>query len=587
MGHRRLAMVDAEHGTQPIFNEDQSVVVVANGEFYGAAKIRMRLEQSGHRFVSNSDSEILPHLYEQYGDDFLQHLRGEFAFLLWDQKNARLIAARDRFGIKPLVYYKNQSSMGFASEAKALFPELLSVNWDVESLAFATTLQYLPPNRTLFDGVFQVPPGYLAISENGNLKLQRYWDIDYPAFCPESEHVDNYQESVRQTRSLLVQSVVDRIPAEVKGCFHLSGGIDSSAVLGIASRETGLRQTAFTIECPGEGYDETEFAKSAAKFCGAELHRFRFSPQQYIDSIFAAARASEGLAINGHLPAKYLLNREIHSQGFKAVLTGEGADETFLGYTHLRLDFENCHSAPPLPLLEEDRASLGMMLPLGDSLSTNDLLKQLGFVPTFLAAKATLGCRIHSLLTDHTKQLVQLHRPFSKVVDLGTMEIQLTDRHPVHQSTWLWSKWAMAGYILKTLGDGTEMPSSIEGRTPFLDHQLFEFVRRQPLGYFFRNGTAKQLLRDAVRPYVTPEIYQRVKHPFDTAPFLLGDLALAQSFLYDQLNSEAFRSQPIFCESRVRELLNRMMFMDEQQRQAWDPVVTLMCTVLGIQELID
>ena len=587
LGHRRLAMVDVAEGQQPVFNEDKTIVAVVNGEFYGHREIRSQLQSAGHRFDSHSDSAILVHLYEQYGLDFFHHLRGEFAFLLWDQPANRLIAARDRFGIKPLVWFANGKNIGFASEAKALFGEIPSVAWDMESLAFATTLQYLPPTHTLFKGIQQVPPGCFATIRNGGVELEPYWDFNYPHRQTQNFAECDYPAMVEATRSLLVESVLDRIPDEVPCCFHLSGGVDSSAVLGIASQETGQQQKAFSICCTGEGYDEKQFALAAAKHCGADLDCLEFSSQQYIDAIHPSARASEGLAINGHLPAKYLLNREIQAQGFKAVLTGEGADEVFLGYAHLQIDWQ---SAGSNQLGSTDRlgdpSSLGMMLPVGESLSTSTLKQRLGFVPTFLAAKATLGCRVHSLLADEVLGHWSRHDPFAQFLEFSDSG-QLTGRHPVHQAAVLWSKWALAGYILKTLGDGTEMPFSVEGRVPFLDHRLIERTRHLPLEWFYRDGAAKQLLRDAVQPYVTDEIFRRVKHPFDAEPVLLNNSVAIREFLYDQLNSEAFRDQPVFCGDKVRALLDKTESMDRLERQAWDPAITLLSTLVGIQEFMN
>lgn len=588
LGHRRLAMVGVEQGSQPIFSQDKTVVAVVNGEFYGFRSIRERLQSLGHRFYSQSDSEILVHLYQEYGLKLFDHLRGEFAFLLWDETTQRLIAARDRFGIKPLVWFERGNVVGFASKPTAFFGEVKSTQWDLHSLATAATLQYLPPTSTLFKGIYQVPPGHYATVYRERVEFKRYWQFDYPTQQEEqSRRKPHYRETVNTTRSLIVNSVLDRIADEVPSCFHLSGGIDSSAVLGIASRETSKRQKAYAICCSGDGYDEKEFALAAARDCDADLHCLEFTDQQYIDAIHRAARASAGLAINGHLPAKYLLNRQIRADGYKAALTGEGADEVFLGYAHFQADWRCCRqSRLPIDVGTERRSSLGMMLPMGVALSTQALEKELGFVPTFLKAKATMGHRIHSLVSDDFLAAHLTDESFSRVSDFIEFD-QIADRHSVHQSAWIWSRLALAGYILNTLGDGTEMAFSIEGRVPFLDHHLFEFVRDLPLRFFFQNGATKQLLRDAVRPYVPDEIYRRVKHPFDTQPFLLNGSHVAREFLSDQLNSDAFRSQPVFCHRKVADLIGKIEAMDRTEKQLWDPVVMFLSTLVGIEELMN
>ena len=591
LAHRRLNLVAPNNGHQPVFNENNKVVAVVNGEFYGHREIRKRLESLGHQFQLDSDSEVVVHLYEQHGLDFVNHLNGEFAFLLWDQKLCRLVAVRDRFAIKPLVYtIDNQRNVSFASEAKSLLPQRAENRWDLDSFFWAASLQYLPQDRTLFAGIKLVPPGHFAVVDASGFRLSKYWDINYPAEITATRNVTppEQRDSVLKTRELLKSAVMQRLDADAPVCFHLSGGLDSSSTLGIASLESSETQHAFTIGFDSKDYDESDVAVQTAKFCNAHLHLFRLKHDDLVSNILPAAAASEGLAINGHLPAKFLLNQEIRRQGFSAAITGEGADEAFLGYAHLKLDWWNSQQKEFKQATVEatNQSSVGMMLGHGSSLSLDAVKQQLGYVPTFLAAKATLGFRIYSLLNDDLVESWTTRDAYRELIENAVSSRQLEGRTPVHQSAWLWTRHALAGYILKTLGDGTEMASSIEGRLPFLDHRLFEFARNQSIHQMFRGETAKHLLREAMKPYITEQVYRREKHPFDSPPLLLSSKPTVRDFLYDHINSDSFRAMQMFDADKVLGLLNQSPMMDALQRQVWDPALMMICSALGVQNLI-
>ena len=341
-----------------------------------------------------------------------------------------------------------------------------------------------------------VPPGHIAIVDRDGLQLQKYWDLDFPA-AEELAVRDTGQDlntTVRLTRELLVSATMERLEAEAPLCFHLSGGLDSSTLLGIASRESGQRQTAFSITFEDGQYDEGAIAEKTAKSCHADWHSVRVSDRQLVEHLFPAARASEGLCVNGHLPAKFLLNREIRKQGFSAAITGEGADELFLGYAHFRMDWWKSQTIEfnQLDINGTNVCSLGLMLPYGRPLPLHGLSEILGFAPAFLQAKATLGARIHSLIREEVLSAWRSRADdaYTEAARWALATGQLSDREPVHQAAWLWTKLTLAGYILKTLGDGTEMASSVEGRLPFLDHRLFR-IRKTTTRFLLDSPTTK------------------------------------------------------------------------------------------------
>lgn len=576
LAHRRLSIIDLAGGAQPLLNETGDVIAVVNGEFYGHDTIRRDLTARGHVVKTRSDSEILLHLYEEYGADCLTHLRGEFAFILLDTRRNRLFAARDRFGIKPLCYtVLPDQTLTLASEAKALFAMGAAAAWDHDSFHTSAAMQYTLPGKTLFKNIAQLPPGHMLIAENGNITTARYWDMD---FLPEDQARTDEAAATQEIAAQLTDAVKTRLTADVPVCFHLSGGLDSSAILGLATYMAQKPLDAFTVRFDHDGYDEFDFARETATQLGARLHPVHVTQDDLIYGMADAVYHGEGLAINGHLAAKYLLNKAIRNAGFKVALSGEGSDEIFAGYPHMREDllrFESANDAAATAqqnLYATNMASAGVQLAHGAGLPTDAVTAALGHTPSFLAAKATLGLRVTALLQQPAK--TDAYAGFMAAIDIT----QLQNRHPVHQAAYLWSKTALAGYILRTLGDGMEMAQSIEGRLPFLDHHLFESVRRLPVGMKIKNGVEKHILREAVKPVITQTIYQRQKHPFMAPPVSVFANDKLMTYVADTLASASFKSMPFFDAKKAQALLTQLPGMPARDRTAFEPVLMMMLT---------
>ena len=280
---------------------------------------------------------------------------------------------------------------------------------------------------------------------------------------------------------------------------------------------------------------------------------------------------------------QFILNRHIRQQGFKVALTGEGADELLAGYPHLRKDlFEYSttqHQAERIhDLLATNSLSAGVQLALGDELSTQSIAKQLGFVPNFLKAKASLGFRMCSVLDDSYKAQLAHRDCYSEMLDSFDRTRQLSGRHPVNQSLYLWTKLPLANYILRTLGDGMEMAHSIEGRVPFLDHHLFEFVRMLPMSFKIKGTIEKYILREAVKSYVTDKIYTKQKHPFMAPPISLFDNKAFRTSLQDILHSTLFASIGFFDRHKISAVINKLPSMSHAERLAWEPIFMMVLT---------
>lgn len=576
LAHRRLAVMAPASGQQPIVNERGNVIAVVNGEFYGSAEIRTELEGLGHVFSTDSDSEILVHLYEQHGLDCLAQLRGEFAFVLWDEEKRRLFAARDRFGVKPLLYCLRDQTMMLASEAKALFAAGVPAQWNSLAFHFAASIQYLPPHQTLFSGIEMLPPGHLLIWARGEVATSNYWDIPEPTTISTTRP----EGLVDECRHQIQDAIQHRLTADAPICFQLSGGLDSSSVAGIAAESSTDPINVFSICFPESSYSEFDVASRTATSLSARFHPVEVTQQQLLQKLPEAVLASEGLSINGHVAAKYIMHQRMHEAGFKVVLTGEGADEAFFGYTHLRMDhWEQTGQPFPQELVASNQTSKGMMLPDGDSLSTDRLRYTASTVPAWIAAKATMGWKTHRLLRNEFR---------SEIGDDAIYQVgrrYLRPQTTTSTSRDAWTRVATAGYILKTLGDGTEMPHSMEGRVPFLDHKLWEFLAKVPLSHLISRQRDKPLLRDSVRPFITNEVFSRPKHPFDAPPLSVFSGEAGREFVNDHVRSEAARQQPFFSPKKVEQQLRRLD-AEPALRQVWDPPLMLFLSTVLLQQLI-
>jgi asparagine synthase (glutamine-hydrolysing) len=590
LGHRRLSLVGGSQGQQPVCSPDGKVAIVVNGEFYDYRRIRKQL-CGFYPFRTQSDSEILIPLYLRYGyEGMMKHLRGEFAFILYDKAKGLLVAGRDRFGIKPLCWYCDGQQLIVASKAKAIMACGIRAEWDETSLMQALSIHYQPTHRTFFKGISQLEPGHLLVSSmHCEISDIEYWNIDYP----KDEHqppptLAQELQYVSEFHDLLKECIQLRLDCDVPVCCHLSGGLDSSAVVGVMSQLQDRPVDCFSIVFPqaGDEYDEEAYAAETVRMCGAVMHRVAISQHDILQHLSDAVFHSEGLAVNGHLSCKYLLNRKIREAGFKVALTGEGADECLAGYPHLRKDLFGM--LPPAErerltrrLYESNLAIMGTEMAVGDTLDCQSLKRRLGFIPSFLEAKASIGHKMYGLLTAEMRQRCLEHNFPDEMLSCCRADVKLAGGvHPVNKSLFLWCKHALCNYILGTLGDGCEMAASIEGRLPFLDHHLFEYAAALPMQMKISHSAGeKYILREAARPYITQHVYSRQKHPFQAPPltrFFSGD---EYSQIHDELTSATFVHTGIFSRDAVERLLLALPTMSVIEQTAYEPVLMLMMTI--------
>ena len=591
LGHARLSIIDLAGGDQPIANEDERIRIIVNGEFYDFERQRRSLEERGHRFRTRSDSEIALHLYEDFGAHCVQHLRGEFAFVLWDETNQMLLAARDRFGIKPLYYAFHQDTLYLASEIKALFAAGVPARWDHEQFYQHATGPSMP-DRTLFDGVFQVPPGHCLLQTRGGTRLLRYWDLQYRTAAELNADPRDQGSYVEEFTSVFEEAVRLRLRADVPVGCYLSGGLDSCAVLGFAARLSSAPVQAFTLTFDNAAYDEGDIAREMAAKVGAKFSPIPIQQADLADHFSDAIWHSETLFNNGHGVSKFLLSRAVRNAGYKVVYTGEGSDEIFGGYVHFRTDMllHNTQGQEPaeiqrlLKQLENANAvSRGLLMPAEKTGSMESVQRVLGFVPGCLKVFAAQGQQRQRLFAEDFK--ARFAGRDSARLFLDTFDLpRLRHCDPLNKSLFVWAKSFLPNYILNLLGDRMEMAHSIEGRVPFLDHHVVECVGRAPVSLKIRGLTEKYLLREAAKPVITDTVYRRQKHPFMSPPVTSVPTERFHQMLQDTLRGPVLGALPFFDQKKVIALLDDLPAMSESERVGWDPILISLLSACVLQQ---
>lgn len=580
LGHTRLSIIDLSTGAQPIASEDSSLRIVANGEFYDFERIRAELETRGHRFRTRGDSEIALHLYEEKGIRCLDDLRGEFAFAVWDEKRETLFAARDRFGIKPLFYARTRDALIVASEVKALFEAGAVAAWDAESV-FHHIFFAQHQDRTLFEGVRQVPAGHYLLAGRDSVEIVRYWDADYPS-AGRTQDVD-----MRDVRAMIEECVRLRMRADVPVGCYVSGGIDSSATLGMAAAHATGRVAAFTIAFDHPHFDESATAARSAAHVGADFHRVAVTEADFAGCFADAVWHGESILYNAHAPARYLLSRAVQSAGYKVVLAGEGADELFAGYAFSRSALLGSHSHRAAAWMKRIvrlvRPRTGEERAVAETSRTLErACRVIGVPRELVSALAGRLEVIRSIVSPDFAARFRGRDPFRELLAKLDVRRSLRGREPVRQVLYLWLKTFFVNYVLA--GERLDMAHAVEVRLPFLDHQLFELTRALPAAVLARGGGRKQLLRDAVRSYVTTEVYEGAKQPFFGPPATLRVGNPLYVLIQDLLRSEAFRSVPFFDRASVIALLDRLPRMDDESRSALDPTLLMAASLAILHE---
>jgi len=502
---RRLSIIDLASGHQPLANEDGSVWIVFNGEIYNYRELTAALVSRGHRFATASDTETIVHLYEDFGADCVKHLRGMFAFAIWDARKQTLLLARDRLGIKPLYYAQTPHGVVFGSELKALITSpWVERRIDQRALGAYMRFGYVPEPTSILAGVAKLPPGETLLVRQGRAGVpQRYWDAT-PLFRePESSlsEADAAQRLWNHLDSAVRSHLVSDVPV---GAF-LSGGVDSSMVVGIMAREAGTRVKTFSVGFGEKEFDEAPFARRVAQWFGTEHHELIATPKDVglLDDVLAAC--DEPFADDSAIPT-FLLSR-LARQHVKVVLSGDGGDELFAGYDRYLVDRRERQFGV--------LGDLGLGAPLrliSDAMSEGTRGKN--FLRHFSMPRMERYLDAISLYSDGA--LNDLLEPEIVAERPPLFEEALRDSHgldPLSRLQALDLRTYLPGDIL-TKVDRMSMAHSVEARVPLLDHPLVEFACSLPPDLRMRGSQTKFLLRRLLRGRVPDEVLDRPKQGF-------------------------------------------------------------------------
>src|SRR3954470_4354391 len=517
LGHRRLSIVDLAAGHQPISNETDTAWIVFNGEIYNHLAVREQLESAGHQYKTRSDTETILHAYEQWGDASVEHLRGMFAFAVWDASRRRLLLARDRLGVKPLYWTRAGDRLLFGSEIKAILESgLIRAEANEEALPELLSTRYLSGTETLFKGIHRLQPGHTLTFDRGQISIGRYWNI--PA-GHKSEATERMSEAaiVGRFRELLEEAVRIRLMADVPLGMFLSGGLDSSAIAALMSKMIDRRLQTFSVAFKQRAFSELDYARQVARAINADAHEIVIDDQDFFGALPQLIwHEDEPIAHPSSIPLYFV--SALARNHVKVVLTGEGSDELLAGYGKYPRALANWRAGAAYTLLPQRMrtwmaTSLVPNVPgtIGRYASRSFLAMPRTPEAMFFDNFAAVGLRRQStLLSPRFAQMASAERAYGAsraFFDLPNGQSTTLDRL-------LYAD--MKTYLVELLmkQDQMSMAASIESRVPFLDHHLVEFAAGLPPRMKLRGFSTKWILREAVKSLLPTEILTRKKMGF-------------------------------------------------------------------------
>ncbi|MGA3194146.1 MAG: asparagine synthase (glutamine-hydrolyzing) [Terriglobales bacterium] len=510
LGMRRLSIIDLSGGHQPVFNEDRSAWIVFNGEIYNFLELRPDLEKRGHKFRTNCDTEVIIHLYEEMGTEFVQKLRGMFALAIYDKAKRKLVLARDRVGKKPLHYAFVKDKLYFSSEIKSILavaPELAGVN--SQALLEYLYYGYVPDPITAFTGIQKLPPGHLLEFENGKITIRQYWDLpEYSTHNPKSE-----EECLEELEARLLEATRIRLISDVPLGAFLSGGTDSSTIVALMARASSAPVKTFSIGFTKDDFNESAYARMVAQKFGTEHHEMILEPDVVQTVEHLTSTLEEPFGDSSMLPTYYV--SQMARQHVTVALSGDGGDEVFAGYDRYRIHsdrrfFENVPEWARRFFRDQvfgrlPRTMKGRKFTYNVTLPWRErYVDGLSFVPAFERDTPLLSDDFRAILRRSDDPQNVLMRYFA----------QAPAHDPVSELLYVDTKTYMVGDIL-TKVDRMSMLNSLEVRVPILDHQFMEWVTGLPPEWKLRGSKQKYILRKlAERVGVPSQALDRPKRGF-------------------------------------------------------------------------
>jgi asparagine synthase (glutamine-hydrolysing) len=540
---RRLSIIDLYTGQQPMSNETGDVWVVQNGEIYNYRQIRAELERQGHIFKTQSDTEIIVHAYEEYGDDCVERFNGMFAIAVWDSRRQRLFLARDRLGIKPLFYWVDHGKLVFASELKAViaYPEVPR-QIDLTALDQFLSLEYIPGPRTIFKNIHKLQPGHTLVFEQELLQLSQYWDVPYNPI------IDDEQTCTARLAELIEEAVRNHLVSDVPLGAFLSGGIDSSTVVGLMSRHTTEPVQTFSIGFEEDSYNELPYAQAVAEHFGTN-HRFEVLNPDIASLAEKLIKHQDEPFTDTSIFPTFLVS-QLASNSVKVILSGDGGDELFAGYdTYLAERLSRYYKWLPDPLRKNILPSLTSLLPPQPS--------KKGFINK-VKRLVEGGAQDPSL--QHARWMIFMSEDEKARLFQSDLRAALNGSStssffegifrkaaqfdPLAQQQYVDVKTYLVDDIL-TKVDRMSMAVSIEARVPLLDHQIVEFALNLPPQFKMSGMRTKVILRKAVEHLLPEQVLTKPKQGF-SIPMKHWLRASLKPMMLDLLSDESIRRRGFF-----------------------------------------
>lgn len=546
LGFARLSIIDLAGGMQPLFNEDQSVILICNGEIFNYVELRKTLEAKGHRFRTSTDVETIIHLYEEEGEDLLDKLNGQFAFMLFDFKERKLFCARDPFGIVPFFFTVQDDLFIFGSEIKAILEHpLVRRQTDLVGLDQLMTFPGLAGERTMFEGIRSLEAGHYLQVRQGRMAIREYWDLIYPEM--DGESIPDLGEAYYRERlsELFNRSVQLRLRADVPVGLYVSGGLDSSLIAAVARRQRpGLPLHSFSIDFEDESFSESHYQQLAADYLDLSHHSLMFHNRFTADRLPAAVYHSESPLKETYNCASLLLSEHVHAHQLKVVLSGEGADELFAGYIGYRFD-QMRMAGDYADDTDEDEKRV-----------RRELWGNEGFYyeRNYVAHERVKRQLYSSRINERFDKVNCLLHP---VIDKS----KLRNRDILHQRSYIDFKLRMVNHLVADHGDRMALANSVEARFPFLDRDLAACIASIPTHYMLHDLEEKYLLKRMAEGLLPSGIIEREKFSF-VAPGSPELLRMNIEYIEDMLSYERIRREGYFNPDQVEALKKQYMTED-------------------------
>lgn len=565
LGSARLSIIDLSTGQQPISSADQNLWIVFNGEIFNYLELRRELAGLGHRFHTRSDTEVLLHAFEEFGPDCLDRLNGQFAFAIWNVREQTLFLARDRLGVRPLFYTVSGGRLIFASEIKAIFTQR-QVAAGLDPTALGEIFTYWAPlsPRTIFRGVFEIPPGHYLVARRGNLTVNPYWQVDFPAAESLVSSPGRLEDYLEQFSALLIDAAKIRLRADVPVGAYLSGGLDSSVLAAIVRHFTTNRLNTFSIAFNDPDYDESPFQSRMARHLGTEHQVARVSHAD-IGRVFPEMVWHLEVPVMRTAPAPmFLLSRLVRDSGFKVVLTGEGADEFLAGYDIFKEAKirQFCARQPGSGIRPRLFEKLYADIP---SFSRNGASFRAAFFRQE-SAGTNSPAGSHAVRWHNNRRTCRFFSEELRVNGSPPPAPQIEDQldrlgrawTPLARAQYLEITVFLSQYLLSSQGDRMGMAHSIEGRFPFLDHRVTAFCNRLPENLKLRGLTEKYLLKKLAQRWLPPEIWRRRKRPYRAPIHPCFFARPARDYVMELLSPRNLKATGLFQPAAVGQLVGKI-----------------------------